>query len=72
MLGHQMMDVRTAATLAETDTPTTSLHKLKGCSTANLRLGLGLAVLPGEERLVTPQLVEGEEGGYFGDQVVQF
>ena len=65
MLGHQMMDVRTAATLAETDTPTTSLHKLKGCSTANLRLGLGLAVLPGEERLVTPQLVEGEEGGYF-------
>jgi len=49
LLGHQMMDVRTAVALAETDTPATSLHKLKGCSTANLRLGLGLAVLPGEE-----------------------
>ena len=65
MLGHQMMDVRTAAALAETDAPATSMHKLKGCSTPNLRIGLGLAVLPGEVRLVTPQLVEGEEGGYF-------
>ena len=65
LIGHQMMDVRTAAALAETDTPTTSLHKLKGCSLPNLRIGLGLAVLPGEVKLVTPQLVEGEEGGYF-------
>ena len=65
MLGHQMMDVRTAVALVETDTPTTSLHKLKGCSTPNLRIGLGLAVLPGEVRLATPQLIEGDEGGYF-------
>jgi len=65
LIGHQMMDVRTAAALAETDTPTTSLHKLKGCSLPNLRIGLGLAVLPGEVKLGTPQLVEGEEGGYF-------
>ena len=65
LLGHQMMDVRTAVALAKTDTPVTSLQKLKGCSTPNLRIGLGLAVLPGEVNLASPQLVEGEEGGYF-------
>jgi len=65
MLGHQILDVRTAVALSETDSPGTTWHKLKGCSTPSLRLGLGLAVLPGEEKLASPQLVEGEEGGYF-------
>jgi hypothetical protein len=65
LVGHQLLDVRTAVAVPDSEQAATTLHKLKGCSVAEVRLGLGLALQPGPGRCPSPVLVEGTGGGYF-------
>ena len=72
VIGHQLLDVRTAVTVTSAHLANTSWHKLKGCSLPELRLGMGLVTLQsGEEELESgeetpvPVLVEGEGKGHF-------
>ena len=73
LLGHQMLDIRTAVRVQESGQAATTPHRLKGCSVASLRLGLGLVLqdreedghMEVEEGCLTPVLVEGEGRGYF-------
>ena len=73
LLRHQMLDIRTAVRVQESGQAATTPHRLKGCSVASLRLGLGLVLqdreedghMEVEEGCLTPVLVEGEGRGYF-------
>ena len=76
LLGHKMLDIRTAVRVQESGQAATTPHRLKGCSVASLRLGLGLGLVLQDEEdrhmeaevvegCLTPGLVEGEGKGYF-------
>ena len=59
LLGHQMLDIRTAVRVQESGQAATTPHRLKGCSVASLRLGLGLGLVlqDGEDRHMEAEVV---------------
>ena len=57
LLGHQMLDIRTAVRVQESGQAATTPHRLKGCSVASLRLGLGLVLQDGEDRHMEAEVV---------------
>lgn len=59
LLGHKMLDIRTAVRVQESGQAATTPHRLKGCSVASLRLGLGLGLVlqDGEDRHMEAEVV---------------